>query len=165
MSLPPEAALIFLGPVAILCALTVWTDLSRMKIPNWITDLLLLAFLPLGFLALPWQDALWQWLHPLAMFALGLGLHAIRAIGAGDIKFLMAASPYIMRPDLGRVMMLLAACLLIGALLHRAARATIGPKLAPGWESWKQRKRYPMGLSLGPALVLYLAFAAAGWPG
>lgn len=160
MELQASSALIFLPFVAVLCAIAVWTDLTRMKIPNRITDLLLLGFIPLGLWAFPWGSFLWQMVHPAVMLLLGLGLHSLRAMGAGDIKFLIAASPYVMLGDIGLMMMILAASLLLGAALHRLSRATIGPRIAPGWQSWKAGKRYPMGLSLGPALVFYLALAA-----
>lgn len=160
MALPQTAALWFLPCVSLLCAATVWMDLTRMKIPNWVTDALLIAFLPLGLLALPWTDFLWQLINPVVMFAIGLVLHSLRAMGGGDIKFLISASPYVLVSDLPLVFFMLAACIAGGLVIHRLLRATIGPKLAPDWVSWEKTGRYPLGLSLGPALVLYLLWAA-----
>lgn len=162
MDLPGSAALWFLLAAVPAGLATVWSDLRHMKIPNRVTDALLAAFVPLGFLALPWQDALWHWTHPAVMLALGLGFHALRLFGAGDIKFLIAASPYVALRDLGTVMLILSACLLAGFALHRGARALGAARLTPGWRSWHDRKRFPMGIALGPALVIYLSLAAMG---
>lgn len=162
MALPASAALIFLIAALPLGLAAVWTDITRMKIPNWVTDALLLAFIPLGLLALPWQVAAWQLLNPVFMLALGLLLHSLRVIGGGDIKFLIAASPFVMRPDLGFVAILLCVALLIGFAIHRLARRSPLARVTPHWASWHDAKRYPMGLSLGPTLIAYLVMAATG---
>lgn len=160
MVLLPNAALWFLPIAGLLSLAAVWTDLSRMKIPNWVTDALLIAFIPLGLIALPWQDFMWQLLNPVVMFAIGLVLHSIRAMGGGDIKFLIAASPYVMVADLKFVIFMLMGTIIAGLIIHRLMRATVGPKLAPDWVSWDRTGRYPLGFSLGPALILYLVLAA-----
>lgn len=162
MTLPSFAALVFLPVVTPLCLALVWTDLSRMKIPNWITDALLVAFVPLALIALPWQVALWQLAHPAVMFALGIILYSLRLYGGGDVKFLIAASPYVMLNDVAFVLVLLAAFLLAGFALHRAVRASPLRRLAPDWVSWGAQGKYPMGLSLGPTLITYLILAATG---
>lgn len=162
MSLPATAALWYLPVLVPLCLAAMWTDLTRMKIPNRINDVMLLTFIPLGFIALPWETALWQWLNPAVMLVIGLGLHALRAMGGGDLKFMIAASPYVMRPDLGRMMVLLAVFLLIGFALHRLARMSPLRRMTPDWASWSATGRYPMGLSLGPALIAYLILSATG---
>lgn len=160
MILSSSAALIYLLAAVPLGLLTVWTDLSRMKIPNRITDALLVLFIPLGLIALPFDQFLWQLLNPVVMFAIGLAIHAARLMGAGDVKFLIAASPYVMVGDLGLVFPLLAMTMIAALVLHRVARATIGPRLAPNWQSWKERKRFPLGLALGPCFITYLVLAA-----
>ena len=33
-------------------------------------------------------------------------------------------------------------------------------RLAPDWESWDRTRDFPMGLALGPALVIYLGLGA-----
>jgi prepilin peptidase CpaA len=43
---------------------------------------------------------------------------------------------------------------------HRTVGATSLRRLAPDWESWRQGKRFPMGLALGPTLAAYLCLAA-----
>lgn len=162
MTLTPTTALVFLPVIVPLCLVLVWTDLSRMKIPNWITDTLLVAFIPLALIAFPWQVALWQLAHPAVMFALGIILYSLRLYGGGDVKFLIAASPYVMLGDLGFVLILLAAFLLAGFALHRIVRASPLRQLAPDWVSWTAKGKYPMGLSLGPTLITYLLIAAMG---
>lgn len=160
MDLSPSPALWFMLAVVPLGLATIWTDLTRMKIPNWVTDSLLVAFIPLGLIALPWPDFLWQLVNPVVMLAIGLGLHTIRAMGAGDIKFLISASPYVMIGDLKIVLFMLCGTILAGVAIHRTMRATIGPRLAPNWKSWDKNGRFPFGFSLAPALFLYLLLAA-----
>lgn len=162
MTLPASAALIFLIAALPLGLAAVWTDVTRMKIPNRVTDALLIAFLPLGLIALPWQEAAWQLLNPAVMLAIGLLLHSLRVMGGGDVKFLIAASPYIMRPDLMTVGLILCVALLAGFALHRLARHSPLARATPHWASWGETRRYPMGLSLGPTLIVYLSIAATG---
>ena len=55
---------------------------------------------------------------------------------------------------------LLAVTLLAGFLTHRLAGRSPLRRLAPDWESWERRKDFPMGLSLGSSLAIYLGLAA-----
>lgn len=159
MELPAHAAMLYLIVVVPLCAATVYLDLSRMKIPNWVTDSLLLAFIPLGLIALPFTAFLWQLANPAVMFALALVFHALRLFGGGDSKFLIAASPYVMLGDISFVLMLLAACLLGGFVVHRLIRDSALSRQTEGWISWMDKHRFPMGFSLAPCLVGYLIAA------
>jgi prepilin peptidase CpaA len=56
--------------------------------------------------------------------------------------------------------MLLMLNLLAAFLTHRVAARTPLRKLAPDWESWQRKKDFPMGLSLGSTLSIYLGLAA-----
>lgn len=162
IALSSTAAIWFAIALVPLCLITVWTDLTRMKIPNRVTDLMFVFFIPLGLIALPLDVFLWQFVNPAVALMIGIIIYAVKLIGAGDIKFIVAASPYVMRPDLYEASFLLGGFLVAGAITHRVLRATIGPKLAPNWKSWHDTKRYPMGFSLGPALLAYLALAIWG---
>lgn len=160
IALPAVAAWWYLPVVIPLSLWAMWSDLTTMKIPNRITDALVLAFVPLGLMALPWQDFLWQLTHPAVMLALAVVLHAARIYGGGDLKFIVAASPYVMRPDLPLVAVLLALALLVGLGVHRLVLRPLLRRRFPDWASWSATGRYPVALSLGPTLIVYLALAA-----
>lgn len=160
MTLPALPALIFMPVVIPLCLAAMWTDLTRMKIPNWITDVMLVAFIPLGLIAFPWEMAAWQLLHPAVMLAIGLVMHAARLTGGGDIKFMVAASPYVMRADIWQVLLILCLALLVGYAVHAVLKRSPVAKATPDWASWKAKGRYPMALSLGPTMIAYLVISA-----
>jgi prepilin peptidase CpaA len=159
LATPPAAALLLLVPALPVSLYIVFTDLKEMRIPNSAVLALVLGFAVFGLIALPFADWAWRWLNLVVVLAVGLALYAISALGAGDAKFAAAAAPYIAAADWQFVTLIFAALLLAAWIAHRIARATLSG-LAPGWKSWTSGKSFPMGLALGPTLVLYLALAA-----
>ena len=92
----------------------------------------------------------------MGMLLVGIVMNAAGMIGAGDAKFAAAAAPFIALGDLRLVMALFAANLLAAYVTHRIARHTPLRKLAPNWESWHRGWDFPMGLSLGATLAIYI---------
>ncbi|NRB33925.1 MAG: prepilin peptidase [Rhodobacteraceae bacterium] len=162
--LPAPVALGFLPLVVPICLYVIWTDLSQMRIRNHAVLALALGFVLLGPLLMSWQD--WGWgLARLGVMLLAAMLFmARRVMGGGDAKFLAAAAPFIWPGDIPVIVLLLASALLGGFAAHRMARTTALRTLAPDWRSWHHSK-FPMGLSLGFALILYLVLAALHGPG
>ncbi len=69
-------------------------------------------------------------------------------------------APFVAREDIGAFAILLSIILLAAFAVHRAARAI--PRLrdlAPDWESWERSTHFPLGLALGPSLMVYLALS------
>jgi prepilin peptidase CpaA len=166
MGTPPTVALVLLLGALPVCAWAAYVDLSRMKIPNRAVAALAMVFFVAGLLLLPldsWSlgDWAWRWIHLVVVLLIGMALNAVYLIGAGDAKFAAAAAPFVALSDLGTLLWLYVASVLLCWLLHSIARHSFGPRLAPGWVSWTTGKRFPMGLALGVALVAYLAVAAA----
>ena len=149
------AFLIFVAP---LCIYVAWNDLRAMKIPTWSTDALALVFVVVGIFVMPFSDYLWRYAHFGVILIVGMLLNAIGAMGAGDSKFIASAAPFIPVDDLGLILKLLACGFFAGYLLHRVARA-ISPVrgLVPDWQSWSEKRRFPMGFPLGATLIVYLA--------
>jgi prepilin peptidase CpaA len=58
--------------------------------------------------------------------------------------------------DLALMCYILSGAFLIGYLAHRLVKHTPLHRLVPDWESWQSGKRFPMGFSLGGALITYL---------
>jgi len=150
------------------CVWSAWSDMKRMKIPNRATDGLALVYVVAGAALVlwgsdpdwGWSDYFWRYAHFAVVLALGLGLNALNMMGAGDVKFLASAAPFVAVGDIGAVLMLYLACLLATFVLHRIARATPLRNLSPDWESWTTGKRFPMGLAFGTTLSAYFLL---GW--
>lgn len=149
--------LVFATPVA---AWVVWSDLSRMRIPNKAVIALIAIFAVVGLLVLPLPVWGWSWVNFAVVLAVGFVLSLSGGFGAGDAKFAAAMAPFVALGDLRLFLVLLAAVVLAGFIAHRLLRLIPAVRSAtPQWESW-QRREFPMGLALGPALVFYLGLAA-----
>ncbi|NAZ35630.1 prepilin peptidase [Rubellimicrobium sp. CFH 75288] len=159
------AAILLLGALPVM----VWaglSDLRRMKIPNRAV-LALAGVFALGGLGLaagglwPWSEYGWRWANLAAVLLAGMGLNALGMIGAGDAKLAAAAAPFVAFADWPELLGLYAAAVLAAFALHRLAKYTVGPRLAPHWKSWDSGKRFPMGVAIGLTVVGYLGLAAA----
>ena len=153
--------MVFLPLVCPICVWVAWSDLARMKIPNRAVAALVVVFLLLGPVILPWPEYAARWLHLLAVLLVGFLLSSAGLIGAGDAKFLAASALFVERGDASLFLWLTTAVLLVAFASHRAVRAcpTIRHRL-PHWESWGRRE-FPMGLALGLTLPVYLAIPLA----
>jgi len=160
MTISSNAALWFLPFVLPICLWVAYTDLRWMKILNIAVIALLVVFLFVGLVALPFDVYAWRLAHIAVMLALGVLMNAAGLVGAGDAKFVAAAAPFIPLGDVRLVLVILAICLLAGFIAHRLAKHTALRRLAPGWESWDRGKKFPMGLCLGGALAFYLCLGA-----
>jgi prepilin peptidase CpaA len=124
------------------------------------------VFLVLGLalvLLTDWTFGDWAWrcTHLVVVLLVGMALNAASLIGAGDAKFAAAAAPFVALSDWRTLLWLYPLTLLACWLLHRIARATAGPRLAPDWLSWSSGKRFPMGVAIGATLLAYLGICAA----
>lgn len=166
LEITSQSAAWLLPFVAPICLWVIYTDLSTMKIRNVAVLALLAVFVVIGLFTMPsWSDYLWRYAHFAVILVLGFLLSMTGGFGAGDAKFLAAMAPLVAFGDAGKVLMLLALCMILAFILHRVARATPAIRgLAPNWASW-EAKKFPMGTALGSCLILYLAWGAlAGAP-
>lgn len=162
MALPDTAALWFLPFVAPIALWVAWSDLKWMKIHNHAVLALAAVYLLIGPLALPLQVWAWGWAGFALVLLVGFVLSSVGLLGAGDAKFAAVMTPFIALADLGSFMLLLSGVIVVSFVAHRLARsstAIVG--MAPDWESW-QRREFPLGLALGPALLVYLLVSALG---
>lgn len=158
MELTSWAAAWFLPFTLPICLYIAWTDMKAMKIPNHAVVALAVVFAVIGLIALPFEIYLWRFSHLAVVLLIGIILNAAGLIGAGDAKFCAAAAPFVAVQDLPELAVIFAAVLLVAWLTHRLAKHTALRALAPDWESWTKRKKFPMGLALGPTLTIYLLF-------
>lgn len=157
MAIPSDFALWSLVLTAPLLIWTIMSDLRVMKIRNVTVALIAAAALVAGVITLPWPVLGWQLLQLPVVLVAGLALWSLRAgIGAGDVKFLAAAAPFVFLGDLRLMMVILAGALLAGFVAHRIAKHSPLRRLAPDWQSWVPSRYYPAGLSLAAALAIYL---------
>ncbi|WP_460274148.1 A24 family peptidase [Celeribacter sp. ULVN23_4] len=159
LTLPSQAALWFLLPVALVSFIAAFNDLKRMKLPNPVVLTLVAIYVVMGPFLLPFDQYLWGFLHGAVMYVVGMFAFAYLGVGAGDGKFAAAMSLFIPLADAGPVLTLFAAFLIGAFLTHRALRALPAVRRAtPDWVSWEHRK-FPMGLALAGTMVSYLALA------
>lgn len=156
MALTASSAWWFLPFVLPICFYVAFTDLREMRITNQAVLLLGLVFLVVGLIALPLPVYGWRVVQMLGVLVIGVVLNAAGAVGAGDAKFAAAAAPFVAAGDLRLLLALFAANLLAAFCTHRLAKHTPLRQIAPGWDSWNRGWDFPMGLSLGGTLALYL---------
>lgn len=161
MTITAQEALWFLPFVLPICFYVAFTDLALMKITNKAVLVLGAVFVLLGPIVLPSIDLyFWRLLQIVVVLVAGIALNAAGVMGAGDAKFLAAAAPYVALGDLRLMAVLFAMVLFAAYVSHRVVRMTPLHNLAPHWVSWSEKKRFPLGLALGPALALYLCLGA-----
>ncbi|SEW09403.1 prepilin peptidase CpaA [Aliiroseovarius sediminilitoris] len=154
------AAMLFLPFVVPIALWVVWSDLSRMKIPNKAVMALIIVFAVVGLFAFELNDYLLRWIHLVVVLVIGFVMNLGRMLGAGDAKFAAAMAPLVALPDAFLVLTILAVMTVAGFILHRLARSMDWVRATtPNWESWTRRD-YPMGLSLGTTLITYFLLAA-----
>ncbi|SMR71243.1 prepilin peptidase CpaA [Aliiroseovarius halocynthiae] len=154
------AATLFLPLATLISAWVIWSDLSRMKIPNKAVLALVAGFAILGYFALDLHEYLWRWAHFAVVLAIGFLMHLARMLGAGDAKLAAAIAPFVALYDTFLVLTIFAVMILLGFAIHRFLRR-IKPlrELTPDWESWSRRD-YPMGFSICLTFLTYLVLGA-----
>ena len=150
----------FLPFVLPICFYVAFTDLSEMRITNQSVLALAVVFLIVGLIALPLPDYGTGLIRMGVVLVIGIMLNAGGAIGAGDAKFAAAAAPFIAPGDLRLLLVIFAANLLAAFVTHRLVKYTPLRKIAPEWKSWEMGWKFPMGLSLGGTLAIYLVLGS-----
>jgi prepilin peptidase CpaA len=165
MHVDPGTAAVFLPLVIPIAFWVAWSDLARMRIPNAAVLALVLVYATLGPFVMPLAEWGMGWGRLAVVLAIGFVVSAAGLVGAGDAKFAAASAPFVAFSDLATLAVLFAAILFGAVLAHRGARALPAVRRAvPEWRSWRD-PRFPLGLALGPALVIYLALGlVAGAP-
>ena len=160
MTISASAALWFLPFVLPICFYVAFTDLRDMRITNQAVILLAAVFIVVGLIALPLPVYGMRLLQMAAILVIGVVLNASGAVGAGDAKFAAAAAPFIAPGDLRLLLAIFAANLLAAFATHRLTKYTPLRRIAPDWKSWNMGWKFPMGLSLGGTLGIYLTLGA-----
>lgn len=157
---PAQFALWSLPFVLPLCFIVAWSDMRSMRIPNWTVIALLAIYLVIGLITLPFSGFLWGIAGFAIVLVIGFFMSMVGLMGAGDAKFAAAAAPFVCLGDIRFFVLLFAANVVAAFLTHRATLRFGLSKLAPSWDSWERTWEFPMGLSLGGTLALYLIACA-----
>ncbi len=160
MSITTLSALWFLPFVLPICFYVAYMDMREMRITNQSVIVLALVFIVLGPFLLTLPEYGMRLVQLVAVLLIGIVLNAAGAVGAGDAKFAAAAAPFIAIGDLATLFVIFAANLLAAFLTHRLAKHTPLRRIAPNWQSWDMGWEFPMGLSLGGTLAIYLIMGA-----
>lgn len=153
-------ALWFLIPLLPIAVWVVWSDLSSMKIPNKAVIATLAIFAVVGLIALPFTEYLWRYAHFAVVIVATFLMTIAGLMGAGDAKFIAAMAPFISRSDAMPFLFLLGAVTIAAFIVHRLMRRSSKLRArTPTWESW-ERRDFPMGFALAPALIFYLVIGA-----
>ncbi len=156
LTIEPWTAAWFLPPLIPIAIWVAWSDLSSMKIPNKAVLATLIIFAVVGLIALPFDQYLWRYAHFAVVLVIGFILTAIGLFGAGDSKFMSAMAPFIALPDAYTFLFILLPTILAAFAVHRTMKKVAWfRERTADWESW-QRKDFPMGFALAPALIFYL---------
>ncbi|AYG94466.1 pilus assembly protein CpaA [Brevundimonas naejangsanensis] len=140
-----ELSIVPLAVLPVLAIVAALHDLTTMKIPNWISGLLILGFFPAALaLGLPLSMVGASVGLAVAALAVGAGMFALNWIGGGDAK-LLAASVLWMGVSGGLPFLLYTALAGGGfCLLLMAARSRL-PLLAQTGPGWVMRLMQPKG--------------------
>ncbi len=161
MAISASVALWYLPFVLPICFYVAFTDLSEMRITNQAVIALAVVFLIVGLIALPLPVYGFRLVQMVVVLVIGITLNAGGAVGAGDAKFAAAAAPFIAPGDVRVLLAIFAANLLAAFVTHRIIKYTPLRRIAPGWKSWDMGWKFPMGLSLGGTLAIYLLLGVA----
>lgn len=139
-----------------LCLWVAWSDMATMKITNKLVYITFAAFVVAGAIVLPFDAYMWRFLNIVLVLAVGFGLNAAGLVGGGDAKFAAAAAGFIAPADSGTLLMIFAVTLVGAYATHRIfSKLSFVRSVTPNWQSWQEKKDFPMGLALGGTLIIY----------
>jgi prepilin peptidase CpaA len=133
-----------------------FSDLKFMRIPNQASLAMLLVWIVLGILVMPFK-----------LWAMGLGLAACVLVvtfvmnmagvmGGGDAKFAAAMAPAFIHANLAQLSVIYVACALGALSAHRLLKHIPAfRKATPDWKSWTH-PGFPFGTTLAATLIFYL---------
>lgn len=156
--------LLLLGLLPALAIVAGLHDLLTMKIPNWISGLLIAGFFPVAFLAgldLPTVGA-HVGVGLLALF-IGAGMFALNWIGGGDAKLIAASCLWLGFTGSGVFLLYTGVCGGAFCLLLLMARKHLAPLLVagPGWVTHLMQPKGDIPYGVAIAAGALLAFPAS----
>lgn len=109
-----------------------WSDARELRIPNWVSLTLLVAFLPMALVAgIGLEELTWHLLAGVAVLVLGFVLFALNLFGGGDAKLIAACALWVGINEIG--FFLIAVVLVGGVLSVLVVLLRKGLGLWPDW--------------------------------
>ena len=168
-----ELSLVLLSILPVLVIVAGLHDLTTMKIPNWISGLLILGFFPAALVAgVPLTEMAIALGVGFAALLVGMGMFALRWIGGGDAKLMASACLWLGWTGVAPFLLFTALAGGGFCLLLIAARSQLQPYVAnaPGWLSRLMQPKgdipYGVAIAIGallayPSSVVVQAFSGA----
>jgi prepilin peptidase CpaA len=145
--------------MACLCH-AMWTDITKMKISNSVSLILLAAFVPFAVFYIEPFTALLHIAIAAAVFAVTFGLYAIRAMGGGDVKLISASAVWLGPQHILPFLMMVALLGGLIAVLMIALRRTMPQHDTPSASramrisaKWISSGRLPYGVPISVAAL------------
>ena len=160
----------FLAVLPALAIVAGLKDLTSMKIPNWISGLLILGFFPAALaLGLPPAAIGLHLAVAVAALLIGMGLFALNLLGGGDVKLMAAACLWLGLSGSGVFVLATAVVGGVFSLALLVSRAWLQPYVGagPGWlvQLMEPKGHIPYGVAIAigalvawPASPLMVAF-------
>lgn len=138
-----------------------WTDLKYMKIPNLLVLIMAGVFGVIGAIVLPFDVYLWRLLGGFLVLAVGFVLFSVGLMGGGDAKFAAAMAMFIAHHEILQFLFILSVVTLLAVLSHwLLGKMAFARPITGAWESWTNKKKFPLGFGMGIALITYLGIKA-----
>lgn len=141
--------------IAALLITVILFDVRVMRLPNWLALAFVAVFIGLISWTLPFDTTLWRVAVAGVVLIIGIALNAARLVGGGDVKVLAALLLLIPTPQLLNFAFLFFICLFVGILALLLLRK-IWPNAQTSWRGLRAGERYPMGISIGVAGLVFL---------
>lgn len=154
-----ELSLVLLAVMPVLVIVAGLHDLTTMKIPNWISGVLILGFFPAALvLGLSLTEVATALAVGFVALLIGMGMFALRWVGGGDAKLMAAASLWFGYSGAGPFVLYTA---LVGGgfclmLLQARARLQVFALNGPGWVARLMQPKgdIPYGVAIAAGALL-----------
>ena len=148
-----QAETLWVWPLAALLVAVIYFDLRIMRLPNLLSLLMLALFVAGVAWTLPWGALAWRVVIAGLVLVAGMAANAAGWLGGGDVKVLSALLLFIPVGALLPFAFVFCLAMIGGILLVLALRRAGG---LPGWVGLQPSGRYPMGVSIGAAGLIFL---------
>ena len=145
-----------LAALAVLGLPACWFDIKERRLPNW----LVLTTLAVGLGLAGWQGGVgvlpWHLAHVATALAVGIGLYALGALGAGDAKYYTALAGWFAFSDGLKLLMAVSFAGLVLALGWLIRRKLSGQPIIA--KPVDDKQKVPLGVAMAAGALLALLY-------
>ncbi|GIX13974.1 MAG: membrane protein [Paracoccaceae bacterium] len=152
--------LLFLVLLAGPCLYAIWTDLSRMIIPNHVVIATVVLFLAGAPFVMGLEEMAWRFLPAALVLLAGFLLHLTGQFGAGDAKFAAAIVLFVPLRDLPSLLWIYAILALVSVgVLHLVRRILRARGVESRLKALAETRTFPLGIPLALTALVYQILA------